>query len=179
MEIKMAKKQYNDVHKQVPAKIKAYVDEEIKELIELFNDFNGIVTASSCQGTSGKCRAHVYINYEVDDLDQCLLYENKRHHVYHHINRITEMSKLAEFAQRLYFAIHKYVFVDNYKSMQDDYPGLLSETKFAIEWTADSLNSEEWHLPGTLILEFPHARLKQITEIVRNMHREIQKEVVK
>ncbi len=37
-------------HKQVPAKVTVYVDERIKDLVELINTFDGIYTYESCQG---------------------------------------------------------------------------------------------------------------------------------
>ena len=37
-------------HKQVPAKITAYVDEGIKELVELLNTFDKVETIESCEG---------------------------------------------------------------------------------------------------------------------------------
>lgn len=44
-------------HKQVPCKVTAYVDEGIKELIELLNTFDGVCTISSCE------------NNEIEELD--------------------------------------------------------------------------------------------------------------
>lgn len=41
-------------HKQVPAKVTAYVDEDIKELIEAINHVEGIWTSESCQGYEGE-----------------------------------------------------------------------------------------------------------------------------
>ena len=41
-------------HKQVPAKVTAYVDEDIKELIEVLNTFDGLWTDESCQGYQGE-----------------------------------------------------------------------------------------------------------------------------
>jgi len=41
-------------HKQVPAKVTAYVDEDIKELIEVINSLEGIWTSESCQGYKGE-----------------------------------------------------------------------------------------------------------------------------
>jgi hypothetical protein len=40
-------------HKQVPAKVTAYVDEGIKELIELLSSFNRVKTVESCEGYKG------------------------------------------------------------------------------------------------------------------------------
>jgi hypothetical protein len=50
------------LHKQVPAKVSAYVDEGIKNLAELLNTFSRISTFESCEGRKGKL-AHVYMNY--------------------------------------------------------------------------------------------------------------------
>jgi hypothetical protein len=37
-------------HKQVPCKVTRYVDEGIKELVELLNTFDNVSTIESCQG---------------------------------------------------------------------------------------------------------------------------------
>ena len=39
-------------HKQVPAKVTAYIDEGIKDLVELLNSFDGVWTMSSCEGNT-------------------------------------------------------------------------------------------------------------------------------
>lgn len=49
-------------HKQVPAKVIVYVDEGIKELVEILNSFDGVSTFESCQGRDGKL-AFVYMDY--------------------------------------------------------------------------------------------------------------------
>lgn len=48
-------------HKQVPAKVKAYVDEGIKELVEILNTFDGLWTTESCQGRRGEL---AFVNME-------------------------------------------------------------------------------------------------------------------
>ncbi len=37
-------------HKQVPAKVTAYVDEGIKDLVEILNTFDKVWSSESCQG---------------------------------------------------------------------------------------------------------------------------------
>jgi len=49
-------------HKQVPCKVTTYVDEKIKELVEILNTFDGVSTFESCQGRNGKL-AYVYMEY--------------------------------------------------------------------------------------------------------------------
>jgi hypothetical protein len=49
-------------HKQVPAKVTAYVDEGMKELVELLNTFDMLSTFSSCQG-GDTYYAHIYLFY--------------------------------------------------------------------------------------------------------------------
>lgn len=41
-------------HKEVPAKVTIFVDEGIKELVELLNTFDGVSTIDSCQGGDGE-----------------------------------------------------------------------------------------------------------------------------
>jgi len=43
------------IHKQVPAKVTAYVDEGIKELVEKLNSYKGVWTSESCEGDSDEC----------------------------------------------------------------------------------------------------------------------------
>ena len=52
-------------HKQVPAKVTAYVDAGIKELVELLNAIPNICTIESCEG-SDKHWAFVSLDYGVD-----------------------------------------------------------------------------------------------------------------
>jgi hypothetical protein len=49
-------------HKQVLAKVNAYVDEGIKKLVEVLNTFDGVCTTESCQGSKGQM-AFVYFQY--------------------------------------------------------------------------------------------------------------------
>jgi hypothetical protein len=44
----------HESHKQVPIKVTAYVDERIKELVEVLNTFQGVWTSESCQGCKGE-----------------------------------------------------------------------------------------------------------------------------
>ncbi|MGD0355466.1 MAG: hypothetical protein ABSB31_08500 [Dehalococcoidia bacterium] len=53
------------VHKQVPAKVTAYVDEGIKELVELLNSIPGLCTFESCEGSSNHW-ATVEMDYGID-----------------------------------------------------------------------------------------------------------------
>jgi len=55
----------NRGHKQVPVKVTAYVDEGIKDLIELLNTFDGVQTTDSCEGNDSE-NAYVFMNYEID-----------------------------------------------------------------------------------------------------------------
>jgi hypothetical protein len=50
------------LHKQVPCKVTAYVDEGMKGLVELLNTFDNISTFESCEGRKGKL-AFVYMSY--------------------------------------------------------------------------------------------------------------------
>jgi len=46
------KKEKSQRHNQVPAKVTAYVDEEIKDFVEILNSFDGLWTMESCAGYS-------------------------------------------------------------------------------------------------------------------------------
>ena len=69
-------------HKQVPCKVTAYVDEEIKELVELLNMFDELSTFESCQGRQGRL-AFVYMNYGDCDIsyDDSIKLEQMAHFV--------------------------------------------------------------------------------------------------
>jgi hypothetical protein len=49
-------------HKQVPAKVTAYVDEGIRELVELLNTFDSVWSSESCQGGMNEM-ANIMLNY--------------------------------------------------------------------------------------------------------------------
>jgi hypothetical protein len=51
-------------HRKIPAKVTAYVDEGIKDLVELLNTFEGVNTSASCEGEEGKRLAYVYLDYK-------------------------------------------------------------------------------------------------------------------
>jgi len=51
-------------HKQVPTKVIAYVDEGIKELVEILNNFDSVWTSESCQGYSGEMTS-IVLHYGV------------------------------------------------------------------------------------------------------------------
>ena len=50
------------VHKQVPAKVTAYVDEGIRELVEIVNSFDEMQTIESCEGEENG-NAYIYALY--------------------------------------------------------------------------------------------------------------------
>ncbi len=50
-------------HKQVSAKVTAFVDEGIKDLVELLNTFENVSTWESCEGRKGNRLASVYMDY--------------------------------------------------------------------------------------------------------------------
>lgn len=54
----------SSTHKQVPCKVTAYVDEGIKDLVELLNSFGQVSSFESCQGRQEKGElAFVYMDY--------------------------------------------------------------------------------------------------------------------
>ena len=55
----------NQPHKQVLCKVNTYVDEGIKDLVEMLNSFDKLCTCDSCQGGNGQF-AIVYFEYGVD-----------------------------------------------------------------------------------------------------------------
>ncbi len=65
-------------HKQVAAKVTAFVDEPLKELIEILNTFDNISTFESCQGGDGKL-AFVLMDYGdlSEDFDKVAAFTHK------------------------------------------------------------------------------------------------------
>ena len=64
-------------HKQVAAKVTAFVDEPLKELIEILNTFDNISTFESCQGGDGKL-AFVLMDYgDLEDFDKVAAFTHK------------------------------------------------------------------------------------------------------
>ena len=53
-------------HKQVIAKVNSFVDKEIKELVELLNTFDDVITFESCQGRDHE-PAFIMFNYGIDN----------------------------------------------------------------------------------------------------------------
>lgn len=146
------------VHKEVSAKITVYIDEGIKELVEIFNCFEYMTTVSSCEGTEGKLRGHIYI--------ECVYQEAKYsdNAPYSEI-KIRSSGLLAELAQRIFSAIHKYQFSD--KKNRDYTDDLIGEITLKLEWGADALN-DRYFFP-TLIFEFPHRRIRELTSIIKKL----------
>ena len=98
------------IHKQVPARVIAYVDEGIKELVEILNTFDKLSTFESCQGRNEKGRgAFVYADYGKGSP-----YTD------------SELAEMALFVNQLAKAF------DRYNSGQDKYM-----TNISIEWWGD------------------------------------------
>ena len=57
----------SQLHKQVPVKVTAYVDEGIANLVVILNNIPQVSTFSSCEGRLGKHRddAHIYFDYGI------------------------------------------------------------------------------------------------------------------
>lgn len=51
------------IHKQVPVKVTAFVDEGVAHVVKALNEIDNISTFSSCEGTVGKEYAHVYFDF--------------------------------------------------------------------------------------------------------------------
>jgi hypothetical protein len=149
-------------HKQVPAKITQYVDSGVKELVELINSFTLISTTSSCEGTNGKFRGHVYIQCSYDEVfgfnDTPMEQE------------IPQTGILAEFSQILFNTLHKHQFIDRTKEYGYG-NDLIGDIKLELSWDADELNCI-YKYP-TLILDFPTKRLKELTSIIKEYSKTI------
>ena len=96
-------------HKQVPAKVTAYVDEGIKELVEVFNGFDEVQTTDSCEGSN-------------DGLAFVMMFYGKGGEPNTH--------KMIDFAQYLVDSIREAVF----RSKSVALPCLTSDIAVSIEW---------------------------------------------
>lgn len=67
----------NCPHRQVPAKVTAYVDEDMKELVELLNTLEDIQTTDSCQGYEGEM-SHICFDYgDIYDAQKTFIFVEK------------------------------------------------------------------------------------------------------
>ncbi len=76
---------WDSVHKQVPAKVTVYVDEGIKELVELLNQIPKVCTIESCQGSD--------THWATVELDYAVNYDN---------DETADLAEVANFADRLW-----------------------------------------------------------------------------
>jgi len=98
-------------HKQVITKVNAYVDEDIKELVEILNTLDKVWTFESCQ-RDGYNRGWVMLHYGDGDTGQ---------------------SEVIEFATKLVASIRKHI-----KESEEDCP-ILCRTLISIEWLGDGI----------------------------------------
>lgn len=75
-------------HKQVPAKVTAYVDEGIKELVEILNSFDKVSTFESCQARQGEL-AFIYMTY--GDYDKAYSNGKKFSEMTHFVNKLARL----------------------------------------------------------------------------------------
>lgn len=59
------------MHIQVPAKVTAFVDQNIAELVNILNEYDGVASFSSCEGGLAE-PAHVYFRYGKAEITECL-----------------------------------------------------------------------------------------------------------
>src|SRR4030042_2139452 len=97
-------------HKQVPAKVTAYVDEVIKELVELLNTIPKVCTIESCEGDNTR-PACVSLDYGVD-------YDDNNYDIY----------ALVEFADKLWGVIKDAEFKGKVPA------GTMEYIPISIEW---------------------------------------------
>jgi hypothetical protein len=119
-------------HKQVPARVTAYVDEGIKELVEVLNGFPKVQTIDSCEG-SDKSLAYVYMFYGIGEE--------------------SDLHEMIDFAQYLVNSIRDAVF----KSKSMILPCLTSEIDTSIEWQGKAYPILTIEMPRSAIA--PIARL--------------------
>ena len=131
-------------HRHVSANVRAFVDEGIKELVELLNAFDNICTYMSCEGGDGEY-ASIFLLYGTDE---DVLY-----------NTWKEYLSLAAFAKRLADAITP-VLVES--------GGLKSPLYYldmSIKW---------WDYKDCprFIMEMPPCRLAEITQLFYKVKKE-------
>lgn len=100
----MCSKQSYIRHKQVPAKVTAYVDEGIKELVELLNMIPNVCTIESCEGDNSR-PACVSLDYGVDyDNNNCDI-----HALVEFTDKLWDTIKEAEFKGKIPAGTMEYI----------------------------------------------------------------------
>lgn len=126
-------------HKQVPAKVTAFVDEGIKDLVELLNTFENISTWESCEGRKGKRLAFVSMDYGDWNGDYRKAYNDGR-----------EFDEMTHFVIKLVQLVAKYTR----GSISGGY-----EMDISIKWQGDK------RFP-VIFIEMPPSCIKKITDII-------------
>ncbi len=75
---KKSAQKVHKLHRQVPAKVTAYVDEGIKELVEVLNTIPNVCTIESCEGNTvipARVLLDYGVNYDTDECDRHALVE--------------------------------------------------------------------------------------------------------
>lgn len=132
-------------HKQVLAKVNAYVDEGIKDLVEILNSFQGVSTYESCQRSVDNF-AYVCFTY-----GECVCIRRKC--------SLNDLRKLTRFVDRLAKSYSKLAFDKNRASATTaNLSGVGVSLDIFIDWEGkmDSPNIK---------LHIPYKLLKQVTDI--------------
>jgi hypothetical protein len=132
-------------HKQVLAKVNVYVDEDIKELVEVLNTFDGVCTVDSCQGSKGEF-SYITFAYGKDSHWRQRLRER-------------EFMKVARFVNKLAKHYSRLAIVENAKTRTvSDPAGIGMSLDIMMDW------SGKMDVPYIKLL-IPYNQIKQVTYI--------------
>jgi hypothetical protein len=143
-------------HKQVIAKVNAYVDEGIKELVEILNTLDGVCTFESCQKDKDNF-AYIDFVYGLNSYNrrQC----NKK-----------DLMEIVEFVDRLAKSYSKIATKKNNALATENY-----QTGFSIEIFIDWIGKMDTPL---IKLRIPYRLLKQVTDIFLHLKKGLGHDIV-
>lgn len=149
-------------HKQVMAKVNACVDENMKELVEILNSFDGVRTTESCQKDADGL-AYVYFTYGSD---------SRRYGDYRDYSCVdtsrspARFVEMAKFAHRLASRYSKAAIEENEASRRSSNDlGVGMSLYMAIDWVG-------CRRTPYLRLSVPHKLLKQVTRVFARLKTE-------
>jgi hypothetical protein len=144
--------------KKVAVKITAYVDENIKELIEILNAFDGIQTLESSGGDEG-WPARIFIecgtNYDEDSPEFLEYDRHKIADVAQFFSDVFKVSSYSEHFDPLWEVIHD------------------SDIDVSIRWRNDSMLTYNPYPSPVIIIEFPYKHIGNITKVLSYIQSEL------
>jgi hypothetical protein len=137
-------------HKQVLAKVNAYVDEDIRELVEILNSFDNVCTSESCQKGIDNF-AYIYFTYGYDN------YLGRNHSE-------DNFMEIAKFVHKLAKDYSKLAMQENIDSRNNNL-GLGMSVDISLDWIGK-------RDAPFIRLRVPYKLLKQVTKVFSHLKTE-------